>query len=307
MLGREPALAVVHVALVQVAVVLLLIGVFTFATLADALARLEELPARLPVPAVAGGGADGHTPQQGTIAEQMQQVFLPPEIKRVRHLLVLLFVQVVLVAVVLALALELRVGAGERLLCGGKLRLAFFGAGDAGDGVGMGVNDLVSVVLEAVGEAVWVGARWVVAGVLGRAVAVQRLPQRRYVPRLLETFNRGQAADREANMPGGEAAEDQPDDAAEDGEEDDVHREQGVHVVCVIEDLAPDPERGDGKVHPAEDGGVDEEEEEGFVVVEPDAGRQPWTMMVHFQHTSLACGAVVCAVRFGDLTLLAKS
>jgi hypothetical protein len=30
-------------------------------------------------------------------------------------------------------------------------------------------------------------------------------------------------------------------------------------------------------------------------------------MMVHFQHTSLACGAVVCAVRFGDLTLLAKS
>jgi hypothetical protein len=42
---------------------------------------------------------------------------------------------------------------------------------------------------------------------------------------------------------------------------------------------------------------VDQEEEEVFAVPKPDAIIDPWAVMIHVHHTSIACRAVVTAFR----------
>lgn len=110
-----------------------------------------------------------------------------------------------------------------------------------------------------------------VGGVVRRAV---RLLQRREVPRLLEAFNRGLALGRKHDVPARKDAHHYADDAAEDAEHDEVDRQQGVKLLDLfLNDLGPHPRGADGEGVQTQDSSVYEEEEEGFVVPETEAGR----------------------------------
>lgn len=107
-------------------------------------------------------------------------------------------------------------------------------------------------------------------------------------------------------MPSSESGYYDSNDARKNSEQDVVHRHERLAVVAVVQDLRPDPSRRRRKGYPTEECQVDQEEEEGLVVVKPDACGQPRAMVVHLEHAPPAGGAVVGTVRFLCLTLLAE-
>lgn len=64
---------------------------------------------------------------------------------------------------------------------------------------------------------------------------------------------------------------------------------------------------GDGEAEHAKNGGVDEKEEEGFVVVEAETVGKPGTVVVHLQDAGAAGGAVVGSVGFVTLTFFTEA
>lgn len=64
---------------------------------------------------------------------------------------------------------------------------------------------------------------------------------------------------------------------------------------------------GDGEGEDAEDGGVDQEEEECFVVVEAEAVGEPGAVVVHLQDTGATGGTVVGSVGFVTLAFFTEA
>jgi len=108
-------------------------------------------------------------------------------------------------------------------------------------------------------------------------------------------------------MPGSEACYDDSDDAGQHSEQDVVDGHERFGVLSVTQDFAPDPGRRCRKTHPAEEGQICQEEDEGFVVTQANASREPWAVVVHLQDAALACGAVVGAVGLLGLALVAEA
>ena len=108
-------------------------------------------------------------------------------------------------------------------------------------------------------------------------------------------------------MPAGEAGEDKADDARDYGQHDVIHWHDALAVLAGGADLVVDPGGAEGEAEEAVDGGVEEEEEEGLVVAEADAGRQPRAVVVHLQDTSATGGAVVDPVGLRGVALLAEA
>lgn len=108
-------------------------------------------------------------------------------------------------------------------------------------------------------------------------------------------------------MPSRESCDDDTDNTREDSEQDVVDGHKGLCVCALAEDLAPYPCGRSGKAHPTEDAEVDEEEDKGLVVAEADTGSEPGTVVVHFQDAALAGGAVVGAIGFLGLALVAEA
>lgn len=106
-------------------------------------------------------------------------------------------------------------------------------------------------------------------------------------------------------MPACEAAQHEADDAAEDCEQDCVDDHDALVHALVVKDRGPDPLRGDTEADPAEERGVGQEEQEGFVVVHADAGGKPGAVVVHLQHAAVAGAAMVGAIRLHGLAFLA--
>lgn len=104
-------------------------------------------------------------------------------------------------------------------------------------------------------------------GSLGLELMFHGLTERSEVASFFEGFNRCLTGEDEVDVPACEAGEDEADDAREDGEEDGVDDEDGLLHLFIIGDGRPDPPGGDGEGDPAEEGGVDQKEEEGLVVV----------------------------------------
>lgn len=73
-------------------------------------------------------------------------------------------------------------------------------------------------------------------------------------------------------MPCREAAQHKTDYPGDHGQHDVVYRHEGFIVLPVGENLAPDPVGAHSEAEDAEERGVDEEEKEGFVVAETNAG-----------------------------------
>lgn len=64
---------------------------------------------------------------------------------------------------------------------------------------------------------------------------------------------------------------------------------------------------GDGEAEDAEDGGVDQEEEECLVVVEAETVGEPGAVVVHLQDTGATGGTVVGSVGFVTLAFFAEA
>ena len=107
-------------------------------------------------------------------------------------------------------------------------------------------------------------------------------------------------------MPGGEGTHDEADDARQHGQQDEVDGHEGVDVLGLLEDLRVDPGPGHGAGVEAEQRHVDQAQQEGLVVAQPDARRQPRAVVVHLQHAPPARRAVVGAVGLPGLALLAE-
>lgn len=150
-----------------------------------------------------------------------------------------------------------------------------------------------------------VGLRFEVVAVV--EAVLHALSQGRQVAGLLEALDSCLASHCEPQMPRRETCDDDADDAGQNGEQDVVDGHEGLGVLVVAQDLAPDPRGRCRKADPAEEGQVYQEQQEGLVVAQAHAGRQPWTVMVHLQHTALAGGAVMRAVRLVCLALVAEA
>lgn len=169
---------------------------------------------------------------------------------------------------------------------------AFLGSGHAGEGVGVDVDEGSRRVGDVVG--------WVVR-------VLERLPQWGEVPCLLETFNRRLVAARKEDMPARESADNKTDYAADDGQHDVVDREQRVQILGIVHNLRPGPGSGHSEAIEAKDSRIDEEQQEGLVVPEPDTGGEPGAVVVHLEDAAAARGAVVRAVRLPSLAFLAEA
>lgn len=108
-------------------------------------------------------------------------------------------------------------------------------------------------------------------------------------------------------MPSGESGDDDANDAGQHGEEDVVDGHKGLCVFAVAEYLAPNPCSRCGKTYPTKDAQIYEEEDKGLVVAEANTGSEPGTVVVHFQNAALARGAMVGAIGFFGLALVAKA
>jgi len=108
-------------------------------------------------------------------------------------------------------------------------------------------------------------------------------------------------------MPRSESCYDNSDDTRQNSEQDVVDRHEGLGVLPVTEDFAPDPGRRCRKTHPAEEGEICQEEDKGFVVAQANASREPRAVVVHLQDAALARGAVVGAVGLLGLALVAEA
>lgn len=162
--------------------------------------------------------------------------------------------------------------------------------------------DLAQLVTDAESP---VGLRIQVVAIV--EVVLHCLSKRRQVAGLLQAFDGGLALEREPQMPCSEAGNDYANDARKHGEQNVVDGHEGLGVLVVAQDLSPDPCRRGGKAHPAEEGEVDQEQQEGLVVAQAHAGREPGAVVVHLQDTALACRAVVGAVRLVRLALVAEA
>lgn len=108
-------------------------------------------------------------------------------------------------------------------------------------------------------------------------------------------------------MPAGKGAHDNRDDSGHDGQHDVVDRHEGFNGGVLDGDLAIDPGgRGHKGAH-AKQGRVDEEEQEGLVVAQADAGGEPGTVVIHLQHAPAAGRAVVGAIGLARLALFAET
>ena len=251
------------------------------------------------------------------MAEEVQQVPARAQVEGVGQLGRVLLVEVLLVALAGALALHLVVGEAARAGLelgppldvvvpvaargGGRVGaelLALLGAGDAGEGVLVHLEQLPAVRGPGAGTA---GGAAVDVG-LAHGVA-----QGREVARLLEALDGRLAADGQEDVVAGEGADDQADDAGDDAQHDEVDGHEGVDVGGLAEHLDPDPGARGGEAEPAEEGGVDEEEQEGLVVAQADARGQPGAVVVHLEHAAAAGRAVVGAVGLAGLALLAEA
>src|SRR3569833_1475581 len=207
-------------------------GALVAALAADAVAGLAPAGAGRPGPAVARGVADGEEPQPGAGPEEVQQGALDAEVEGVGELLAVLLVHVLLVALAGAVALHLVVrDAASHLLLGAergaadaaaarqglerrggagrdRLILAFLGARDARERVLVQVEELLAVG--------W--RRDAAAAVLGVVGLVHGPAERREVARLLQALDGGLALAREHDVPAGEGADDEADDARDDAE-----------------------------------------------------------------------------------------
>lgn len=108
-------------------------------------------------------------------------------------------------------------------------------------------------------------------------------------------------------MPRCKGSDNKPNNAAHDCQHDEVDGQQRIKIFGVVHDFRPEPRAADGKGVKGKDGGVDQEQDKGLVVAQPEARRQPRAVMVHLEHASAACRAVVRAVRLAGLAFLAES
>jgi hypothetical protein len=177
--------------------------------------------------------------------------------------------------------------------------LAFFGARDAREDVLVHVEELLAV--RGQGDAL-------AGGVLVDVGLVHAAAQRGEVAGLLEAFYGRLPARGQVDVPTAEGANDEPDDAGDDAQHDVVDGHQALDVGGVGgKDLLPHPGARGGEAEEAEEGGVDEEEQEGLVVVQADAGGQPGAVVVHLEHAAAAGRAVVGAVGLAGLALFAEA
>lgn len=115
-------------------------------------------------------------------------------------------------------------------------------------------------------------------------------------------------------MPNCKTCENEANDSSDDGEEDPVHRCKVVHGVAAgVSSRAHGEEffvnliAGYGETNDTEQGYVDKEEEEGFIVVKTETVCEPWTVVVHFKDAGSARRAMVRAVGFAELTFFAEA
>lgn len=73
----------------------------------------------------------------------------------------------------------------------------------------------------------------------------------------------------------------------------------------MLENFSPDPPSTATEAHPTEQCCIDEKQNKCFVIVQAKACGQPRTVVVHFQHTSPTCRAVMCSIGFGCMTFFA--
>lgn len=224
----------------------------------------------------------------------MAQIAPPAQVKGIGKFARVLLVEVLLVALTRPLGLHLMVRHLHGILRTREFDctalFALLGAGNSGDGVGVEVNKL----LGSLGHAV--------RGVMG---LLEGLLQRREVPRLLEALNGRLATAGEHNVPGRKGTDDDGNDATANGEHDKVDGHKRLHVLSVGEDLVPDPSTTNSKAVETEEGSIDEEEQEGLVVAQANAGGEPGAMVVHLEDAPTAGRAVVGAVGLAGLAFLA--
>lgn len=82
-------------------------------------------------------------------------------------------------------------------------------------------------------------------------------------------------------MPSCKASEHQPDYPRDHGQHHIVDGHQRIRIFSFGEDLSVDPVTRHPEIHEAEESRVNEEQQEGLVISQSYAGRQPWTMVVH--------------------------
>lgn len=122
-----------------------------------------------------------------------------------------------------------------------------------------------------------------------------------------EGFDGGLALGGQVDVPPRKSADNDADDAGDDAQHDVVDGHEALDVGRVGEDLGPDPGARSEEAEEAEEGRVDEEEEEGLVVAQADTCRQPRAVVVHLEHAAAAGGAVVGAVGLAGLALFAEA
>lgn len=151
------------------------------------------------------------------------------------------------------------------------------------------------------------GQREAVAVVLGVVGVVHLLPQGGQVACLLEALNRCLASAGQQDMPAAEGTNHYSNDARYDSEHDVIYGHECLDVLRLRHQLRIYPRPRDGKAVKAEEGRVDEEQQEGLVVVQADASGKPRAVVIHLQNTSLARTAVMGAVGLPGLALLAEA
>lgn len=108
-------------------------------------------------------------------------------------------------------------------------------------------------------------------------------------------------------MPRCEGAHHEPNNAAHHRQHDEVDGQQRIQIFRVVHHFGPEPRAANRKGVEGKDGGVNQKEDEGLVVAQPDTRRQPWAVVVHLEDASAACRAVVRAIWLASLALLAES
>jgi len=105
--------------------------------------------------------------------------------------------------------------------------------------------------------------------------------QGRQVASLLEALDGSLTARSKVYMPPRKSANDDGDDSCHDGQHDVVDGHEGLDGRVLDCDLAPDPGGRSHKGAYAKQGRIDEEEQEGLVVAQADAGGEPGTVVIH--------------------------